>query len=195
MELFLPIFGVLVLIGLGWAIFSSISDHAKRRRERDRDIQYNNEYQKWVRNVDAGGGISPVACPLILNQDEQCFAFKQSVSLYESRTQFRHKHSGVLIDATDTIGVGIGSTKTISFDEVKLVDKGSLCITDRCVYFNGSKLSRTIPLDDIYSVKAGYSSLEIGARTRDRIMLFKRVNGQVFRATICLLLESEESEE
>ena len=194
MELFLPIFVALVLVGLGWAIFSAISAHARRKREWKRDVQYNNEYQNWAKRVDAEGGISPVNCPLILNRDEQCFAFKQSVSLYESRTQLKHKHSGVLLDATDTIGIGIGSTRTISFDEVKLVDKGSLCITDRCVYFNGSKLSRVIPLDEIYSVRAAYSCFEIGARTRDRKMLFKRVNGQIFRAIIHLLLEGVDGE-
>ena len=191
LEVLVPIFVVLVLIGVGLTVFCVIAKHAKRKRAWKRDVQYNEEYQEWMQRVDAEGGVAPIDCPLLLDQGEQCYAYKQSVSLYESRTQFKHEHSGVLLEATDGIGIGLGSTKTISFDEVRLIDKGSLSVTDRCVYFNGSKLSRAIPLNEIYSAKAAYSCLEIGARTRDAIMLFKRVNGQVFCATIRLLLEEK----
>ena len=188
MQLLLLVFGAIVVILIGWAIFSAVGESQKKRKAQERDLRYYNEYQGWVARYKADGGIVPVECPFLLKKGEQCFAYKQSVSLYESRTKYEHVPTGFMVDVGSGVEVGFGKIKTIATDQMKLVDKGELSVTDQCVYFNGAKLNRVIPLEDIYSIQANYSCFQIGSRTERRKLVFNRVNGLVFRATIQLLI-------
>ena len=195
MQLILPVFGAVVVILIGWAIFSAVEESQKRRKAHERDMRYYNEFKGWITRYKANGGIVPMVCPFILKKDEQCFAYKQSVSLYESRTKYEHIPTGLMVNVGSGMEVGMGKIETIATDQMKLVDKGELSVTDQCVYFNGTKLNRVIPLEDIYSIQANYSCLQIGSRTERRKIVFNRVNGLVFRATIQLLIDGLQSDE
>lgn len=195
MQVIISVLGAVVIILIGWAIFSAVGDSQKRRKAQARDLSYYNEYQRWVARYKANGGIVPIACPFILRKGEQCFAYKQSVSLYESRAQYEHIPTGFIVDGGSGIEVGMGKIETIVTDQMKLVDKGELSITDQCIYFNGAKLNRVIPLEDIYSIQANYSCFQIGSRAERRKIVFNRVNGLVYRATIQLLIDELQVED
>ena len=153
-----------------------------------KDKRFTRAYYAW-RDRILRTGLQPVACPMPLTAGERCFSFSSSIELYEPTEPHAHCSSEALFDME--IGAGVGSDWSIldCFDNVRFCGKGDLCISDRCLYFTGSR-KLNIPFPSMHTVAASCSGLMIGARGMDRPLLFMDVNGQVLRDMIHMLMEA-----
>ena len=192
MEVLLIAFAPILAVFAGYSIFNAI---CRMRREEQlvertrvyggsRERMFDDEYNMWLQMIDEAGELVPMACPIQIEADEQCFAFSHFVTMYESRSPRRRSDLRVGADS-------VGTTIMDDFDHVRLLDRGSLCVTDRQVVFHGAKADISVPLEDVSAVDAESAGLMLESRRKDGVLLFNGVCGRLFRDTINMLLEKE----
>ena len=193
MEVLLIAAAPVLAMFASFALFNAIcrmrnEEHVMRRSRSAgmaRDQMYNDEYCQWLQQVDEAGGLIPIDSPVAVDRGERCYAFNKFVSLYESSSPERRVVDSGAFSA-------MGTTIMDGYNHVRLLDRGSLCITDRRIRFDGMRAGMVIPLGDVSSVEAETSGLMVESRSTDGVMLFNGVNGRQLRDTINMLMEQDE---
>ena len=181
-----PFLALMAAMGL----YNVISSSRRREQLFERDKRFISEYRTWRERVRADCGINKIICPMKLAEDEQCYAYDVSASLYLPSAPHGQWNDEILFDTECGTEIGPGWTIMDCFDSVRFMGNGSLCITDRNIYFSGAVMHKTISLDEVSTVATACSGILIGSRTMDRPMLFSCVNGARLRDTIHILLEA-----
>jgi len=153
------------------------------------DQMYDSAYGNWRRRVmSANGRLESVFAPFPLLAGERCFACGIAVALYLPSCPTASGHEGILFDTACGVSVGRGWSIVECFPSVRFQGRGTLCVTNRNVWFDMAGGRQVIPLDDIHTVAASCSGLLIGAQAFDRPLVFQGINGQQFRDTLHILM-------
>lgn len=156
------------------------------------DHRLNAAYLTWREWIRARGGLQPVYCSRALEEGEVCFAHEsEAFSYVPFMPHVSHVHAEMEAPVFDTsFGVSVGEGWSIldCFEGVRFVDRGALLVTNRHVYLRGAREIK-IPLGDLRVVATSCSNFLIEAKEMDRPLIFTRVNGQMLRDTIYMLLE------
>ena len=167
---------------------------ASNRREKRwvTDHRLNTDYFTWREWIKARGGIQPVFCSRVCEEGEVCFACEQEAFAYEPlRPHMLGREEIENVPVFDTAcGVPVGEGWSIldCFEGVNFIGKGFLFVTNRNLYLKGLKEIK-IPLGDLQVVATSCSNFLVETKTMDRPVIFTRVNGQMLRDTVHMLME------
>jgi len=184
-----PIFAIFTA---KWAYNALAISRRKELREK-REEGHDADFRVWWETVKTGG-LKEVFCPMAIEEDEICYEYVYRASLYEpvqpSLPEWAEDHC--VFDVPCGTPIGRHWSILDGFEAVRFVGRGSLCVTDRRLYFKGLGTDLKIDLDDLHTVAASCSGLLIGAEELDRPLLFDAVNGQKIRDILHLLIGDDD---
>ena len=169
-----------IICAIAAAICTSIARKRERRRLEER---MDNQYRKWRESVDRGGRIPPVAVGMHLAKGETAY-LQLRAALCEIRAVRNSTHTGGAFRIAKGVTVGRGYTTSESHDEWRQISTGVLYVTNKRLVFDGDMQNRVVKIDDVVSAQAGAAQVAITAASRQKTMLFDRINGQIVRDVI-----------
>ncbi len=134
-----------------------------------------NDAQDFFRFVEAQRALPSVQTSAILKRDETAF-YVAPANLYESRAvrEYQSGSAGVRVMK----GVYIGQTRgrSISRDQITLIDRGVLTLTSQRLIFDGRQTDRTVALGKIVGMDNAETLLEVSSEGRQKSMIFELGN-------------------
>ena len=135
-------------------------------------------------------GFTPIATSILLNKDEDAYLQEES-TLHETKAIRYHQRSGMGFRIMKGVYVGGGGGTSENKEEWRIIDDGTLILTNKRLIFDGSKEDRVIPLSKIISVKHRADAVEISSTNRKKTMLLKVNNPFTWEIVIQLLNKIE----
>lgn len=133
----------------------------------------------------------PVIQPgILLQKSEKCFISIPNVDWHELRT-VRHHTSYSSYSTSFRVAKGFYlrsgtyTPRSYNSDEMKLIDSGTVYLTNKRIIFTGAKKNSNIRLDKVLSVRAYADGVEIGKETGKSPLLQLPERADVF----CIILE------
>jgi hypothetical protein len=178
---------ILAIIGI-----TIVNNMVTRRRLLKASQSAIRNYQLWRKDIaQNGGNIPPIKTDLLLDKDEQVFAYSVA-TLIEPRSVRHSTHTGVGT-VIKGIAIGQGYSTSSASDEWKVIAGGVLYATNKRLIFDGDTNDRSIKIKDIISVQAAALSIDISTSRRQKSMVFQTCHAMIFRDVIKATRESIES--
>ena len=178
----LPI--IIAVTAIVGAVVAGICMSAARKRERRRlEERLNNQYVKWRAAIDRAGRLQPMAVGMHLSKGEVGY-LQLRTTLCETRSIRNSTHTGGAVRIAKGITVGRGYSTSESHEEWRQISTGVLYVTNKRLVFDGDMQNRVVKIDDVVSAQAGAAQVAITAASRQKTMLFDRINGQIVRDVI-----------
>jgi len=150
------------------------------------------EANSWIDDLKKEKNLKSVSTNIILKQGEEAYIVTES-NLYENRGTTYSKSSGhggaVRIAKGVYIGGSNRSGSSETRQELKLIDKGVLTLTNKRLVFDGNRENRSIPIDKIISVDHYTDSVEISSESRSKSMLFNVPNPYIWFFIFNILIQ------
>lgn len=162
-----------------------LKSSATRRRLEAMTAAAKGDYRRWLLAVKATGGEFP-ACssPLSLDAGEECLYCCVDAALVEPRAIRSGGYGGATIRVAKGVSIHTGEFGAESHDELRSIDQGVLCVTNRRIVFSGSTQTRVIDPSDILSIQASPLRLAINSAKHKRAVVFDGANGLIARDVI-----------
>ena len=103
--------------------------------------------------------------------DGQRYLFSQRADLIETRRYRVSNHIGGGRRISGLL-VGLGQSRSRSYDEWRKIDSGALYLTDRELTFLGQRYSRTFPLRDILALTGDPLHAHVASKRREKAVIF-----------------------
>lgn len=174
---------LLLIVALAASIVMAEVNRRKRREERRAILL--GRYKQWRAWVETNDRLPEVDVDVILKGDEIAH-YASPAELIETRSVRTTNFAGAST-RLGGVNVGGGRAHSRSHDEWRNIASGQLVITSARLIFDGDAQSRTVPLSSIVSVKADADAVSIASSSREKIMVFRNVNGPIIRDTIQIL--------
>ncbi len=173
-----PLIAILILIiGL---IFFAINKNKEKAEKRTLLIQFANTFMEEVKQKRA---LPTVYSSLMLEKDENAF-FEEHSTFAEPRAVRRSTGSGVGFRVMKGVYMGGYSGRSESNQEWKLIDNGTLTLTNHRLIFRGTKENKMIPLNKILSITNTLESIEIAIDGKAKAVAFSVENSYIWASTI-----------
>lgn len=151
------------------------------------------EANQFSAKLDETKDLPAISSRIILKDGEEAFDETES-ALLETRaiTYTRGSRSGGAFRIAKGVYVGgsSGSSRSEGKQELKLIDKGVLILTNKRLVFDGSHENRNINLDKVISVNPHLDSVEVSTENRSKSMLFTVPNPIVWVFKFQVLLQA-----
>jgi len=156
---------------------------ARKRERRKLEERMDSQYRKWRESVDSVGRIPPMAVGMHLAKGETAY-LQLHAALCETRAVRHSTHTGGAFRIAKGVTVGRGYTTSESHEEWRQISTGILYVTNKRLVFDGDMQNRVVKIEDIVSAQASAAQVAITTTSRQKTMIFDRVNGQVVRDVI-----------
>jgi len=172
----------IVAIFTAKAMYNAIATSRRKELRENRDEGHDADFHVWWETVKAAG-LKSVFCPMAISEGENCYYYAYRALLYEPWQPSLPQWSVDRCIFDVPCGTPIGRHWSVldSFESLRFVGKGSLCVTDKYLYFRGLGSDLQISIEELHTVAASCSALLIGALALDRPLLFDAINGQKVR--------------
>lgn len=153
------------------------------------------EAQEYCDLIYSQQQVPVVSADIILNKNEQAYLCDQ-VAYFEHRSVTVSTRGGGAIRVAK--GVYIGGTKGVSRgeQELKLIDDGFLCITNKRVIFNGTSVTKVYALDKIMGFRTTPDGIWISYDGKEKKPLFRYVkNPYIWVVLLNVLKKVNDGEE
>ena len=168
-------------------VFSIIRKKQEKKEKKASAIQEANIFLEGVKKNKA---LPTVYSSLMLEAGEKAFLEENSV-LAEPRAVRRSTGSGAGFRVMKGVYVGGYSGRSESSQEWRMLDEGTLTLTNNRVIFRGSKENKTIPLDKIISISNSMGTVEVSLDGKSKPTAFKVNNSYIWAATIHIAKAAE----
>jgi uncharacterized tellurite resistance protein B-like protein len=158
-------------------------------------LKFNEQTKEQLRKLKLYWAIENMDLPVIhpdiaIQKSEICHAIIQRVNWYELRSvRQRTSYSGYSASFRIAKGFylhsGTRSSQSYSVDAMKLIDTGTLYLTNKRIIFAGTKKNSTIRIDKILNFTPYTDGVEIGKETGKSPTLQMHENADIF----CMILE------
>ena len=131
----------------------------KKRWEKEYEEQKQRDLDVWLDEVENGNvpKVMMVQPNISLKKDEEVFASLINISLMEPRSvrQYQAGNRGVSLRVAKGVSIRFGNTRGISesHEELKVIDSGSLVVTNKRIVFIGTKRTTNIDMKKIISME------------------------------------------
>lgn len=150
------------------------------------------EASSWIENLKKEKNLPSVTTNILLKAGEEAFVQTES-KLYENRGVTHSKSSGrggaVRIAKGVYIGGSNRSGTSETIQQLKVIDSGSLVLTNKRLVFDGGRENRNIPIEKIISVNHFSDSIEISSEARSKSMLFTVPNPYIWYFIFNILVQ------
>lgn len=130
-----------------------------------------------------------VGLKIILNRDEQAHCYS-GARLMEERAVRQSTGGAIRV----TKGLYVGRSKSESHGELRIIDSGSLLLTNKRLIFNGDMRNIEYRLDKIISVEEYKDAIEIGSSNRQKVQLFVVAEPHKWAVYITLAVQNSQGE-
>lgn len=192
LEWILLVLSPFLAIVAAWMLYNAYRTSNGREDQLVKDHRLNADYLTWREWIRARGGIQPVFCSRVFEAGEVCFACEQEACSYEPLMPHvlgrEAMGNAPVFDTPCGVPVGEGWSILDCFEGVNFIGRGFLFVTNRNLYLKGLREIK-IPLGNLQVVATSCSNFLVKTKTMDRPVIFTRVNGQMLRDTVYMLLE------
>ncbi|MGB6839012.1 MAG: hypothetical protein WBE27_01915 [Microgenomates group bacterium] len=168
-------------------IFGIKSKKEKTEEELNRQVAEANEF---IKKINTEKSLPSIPTQLLLKSGEEAFIQTES-ALYESRATSYYQGSssggGFRVMKGVYVGGSSRSGKSESKQELKVIDKGTLVMTNKRLVFSGLHENRNILLDKILSLEPKSDSILVTAENKTKKMYFTVPNGIIWSFTFLIL--------
>jgi hypothetical protein len=125
-----------------------------------------------------------------LQKSEKCYFFAQNVEWYElrsvrTRTNYSGYSASVKVVKGFYLRTGSYTPRSVSSEQLSLIDKGSLYLTNKRIIFTGFKKNSNIRLEKVLSITPYTDGVEIDKETGRNPVLKINTNADIF----CIILD------
>lgn len=153
---------ILVIVGICCVLAMSASKNKGKKIARAK---------RFLADVKAKKGFTPIRTNLILNTGEQAF-LETTCTLYEARSVRTRQSTDMGFGMAKELFFGTGKSRYVSIPTRTQIDAGRLTLTSKRLVFDGRSVDRSIPLSKIMSVHPLSNALEVSTETRGKSMYF-----------------------
>lgn len=148
------------------------------------------EADAFIENVKKNKAFPIVDSSLLLEKDEKAFLEEQTV-FFEPRSVRKTGGGGIGFRITKGVFVGGYSGQAESQQEWRLIDEGTVTLTNTRIIFRGSKENKTIPLNKVISITNTLESIEISIDGKVKPVAFRVKNSCIWGGAIHIAKDAE----
>jgi hypothetical protein len=163
-----------------WDIFG------KERKKQERKQALIIAATAFLNDIKQSGALRPVATPLLLDSGEYAFVADHA-KLIETRAVRKSTGGGLGLRVAKGVYLGRSAGQSESHQEYRLIDEGTLTLTNKRLIFSGSKENRTIPLSKLVSIKNLLDGFEVGVDGKAKGSTFTVPNAYIWSAALHIL--------
>ena len=144
----------------------------------------------FVESLKQTKSLATVQTKIILKKGETAY-YSESSKLFETRA-VRHYQSGSAgMRVMKGVYIGGSRGKSISNEEWKHIDDGTLIITNKRLVFDGFSQNRNFNLSKIMSVSQGLDKIEVSIENRQKSLVFDCSNPIICSTVIHICAQAE----
>lgn len=153
------------------------------------------EAESYIAEVKDKKALPTIVSSVFLDKGEQAF-LEEETELNETRAVRKHSGGmrgiGFRVAKGVHVGVGRRSGTSESHQEWRMIDAGSLIITNQRLIFRGGKENRVVPLKKILDVSISIDAIEVAVESKSKSMIFPVKNGYLWGAIINIIRQVDD---
>lgn len=171
-----------------------LSDHEVREKERIKEFQMRGRLLEALSrgDLDQIQKVPPNGLPIILKKGENCYLSIHLIQLHEDRKerQYVPGSRGASIRIMKGVSLRFGGYQgySESIEVRKLIDEGTLCITDKRFIFIGGSKNIEVNLNKIIAVEVYSDGIAVSRTGKQRTEYFIGMDGELVGTLIQSLI-------
>ncbi len=130
------------------------------------------EAQKYIQTVSDNKSVPEIQTNLMLKKGEKAILEYNRSYLQETRVVRKTSGGGAGFRVAKGVTIGKYSGTSQSHQELKVLDQGTLTITNQRIIFTGPEQTRDVPLSKITRFNMNGKDFEVNASNRKKSMVF-----------------------
>jgi len=183
-------FTVIVLLILVCVIFFWVRAGNKRKEkeknERLKQKQLVASAKAYIEEAKTNKRLPAGFTSIMLGEGEQAF-FEEETKLIETRSVRNTGGGGVRFRVAKGVSVGGFGAQGESHQAYRIIDQGKITLTNKKIFFSGSKENRNIPINKIIKFDPMTDGAEIGIESRSKNICFYIGNAFLWGAVVNIL--------
>lgn len=176
---------MVIILAVIWFVVRMTNNQKKLSRDKyKRDII--EKAKEFMEEVKENKTLPTVATSLFLDEGEKAI-LEEHARLMETRAVRVTGGTGLGFRVAKGVYLGGYSGQSESHKEWRVIDEGSLILTNKRFIFKGNKENRSIPLDKVLSVGVMLDAIEVTIDSKAKSLVFLVTNPYVWGGSVQII--------